>query len=207
MARHALFAFVCALLAIAQSSKAMKLFGQALRGHGGAAPEDVTHKYDPAVLQEHQPHDTSHASLYHPLHYLDFLHPLAHMLQQLDTLSPAGAAVARTAVDVHDTEKAYQFVADVPGLARDDVSVAVHDGVLTISGERRFEKATPESAEASRRVERSFGKFTRAFSLPRNADPDAVTANVTRGVLTVSVPKKDVKVDPKGHVNIEWSEL
>ncbi len=199
------------------------------------APRDVTEKHPPVPT----PREESHSGEEYLLSPYVF-HPLAQlqaMMSRLESLSPGAAAVARTAVDVHELSDAFEFVADVPGLTREDVVVQVHDGnVLTISGERRMEEASEEAPPAEegqpskgeeqpkereadravstasrqpyRRVERSFGKFVRSFSLPRNADLDNVKATVTKGVLTVRVPKKPVAdIDPAGRVNIEWSEL
>lgn len=79
--------------------------------------------------------------------------------------------------------------ADVPGLAAADIRVQVSDGnMLTISGERKREHE--EQTDRFHRVERSFGKFSRSFPLPTNADMVKITATVDQGVVTVVIPKK-----------------
>ena len=92
-------------------------------------------------------------------------------------------------VDVYEEESGYVFTADLPGLKKEDVSLTVEDGVLTITGERKSEREVEPSA--FQRLERSFGKFTRRFSLPSQVDASKVEAGFTDGVLTVKVPKSE----------------
>ncbi len=104
------------------------------------------------------------------------------------------AAVARPyspAIDVTETEQEIVLSADLPGLGEDDVAIEVHDGVLSVSGERRDERSESDEASGYRRVERSFGRFSRALRLPRGTDPEKVTAKFDRGVLEVRVPKPE----------------
>jgi HSP20 family protein len=112
--------------------------------------------------------------------------------------SDAGSAW-RPAVDVRETAEGYAISFELPGTEKEDVSVEVHDNVLTVKGEK---KAT-EVSEGERRhhVERVYGCFTRAFTLPNEVDGDAVKANFQNGVLTVEIPKAEeqkptvVKID------------
>jgi HSP20 family protein len=97
-------------------------------------------------------------------------------------------AFASTAVDVKETPEAFQFVADLPGLKREEVKVQVEEGnTLSISGERTQEEK--QSNDTFHRVERSTGKFLRRFRLPGNADLEKISATSANGVLTVIVPK------------------
>ncbi|KAK9158930.1 hypothetical protein Scep_005504 [Stephania cephalantha] len=102
------------------------------------------------------------------------------------------AQFANTRIDWKETPEAHVFKADLPGLKKEEVKVEVEEGrVLQISGERRKEKE--EKNDKWRRVERSSGRFLRRFRLPENAKVDQVKAAMEDGVLTVTVPKEEVK--------------
>ncbi|KAL0343157.1 UNVERIFIED_CONTAM: class I heat shock protein [Sesamum angustifolium] len=100
--------------------------------------------------------------------------------------------LAATRVDWKETPEAHVFKADVPGLKKEEVKVEVEEGnVLQISGERTREKE--EKNDTWHRLERSSGKFLRRFRLPENAKMDQIKASMENGVLTVTVPKQEVK--------------
>ena len=79
--------------------------------------------------------------------------------------------------------------AELPGISREDVQISIENSVLTISGERKFEKDTKE--ENYHRIERSYGAFSRSFTLPSNVKTDQVAASFKDGVLTIALPKAD----------------
>jgi len=91
------------------------------------------------------------------------------------------------AVDIRETEDALNMHVELPGIAKKDITIEVKDGVLSISGERHYEKDVKE--ENAHRIERAYGRFTRSFSLPRNVNADAVEASMQDGVLHVRLPK------------------
>jgi len=93
------------------------------------------------------------------------------------------------AVDIRETEDALLMQVELPGIDKEDVTLEVKDGVLTVSGERRYEKNVTE--ENVHRIERAYGKFTRSFSLPRNVDAEKVEASMNNGILEVRLPKHD----------------
>ncbi|CAL4921934.1 unnamed protein product [Urochloa decumbens] len=102
------------------------------------------------------------------------------------------AAFACARIDWKETPEAHVFKADLPGLKKEEVKVEVEDGnVLQISGERNKEQE--EKNDKWHRVERSSGKFLRRFRLPENAKTEQIKASMENGVLTVTVPKEEVK--------------
>ncbi|CAI8617994.1 unnamed protein product [Vicia faba] len=102
------------------------------------------------------------------------------------------SAFVSTRVDWKETPEAHVFKADLPGMKKEEVKVEIEDdSVLQISGERNIEKE--DTNDEWHRVERSSGKFMRRFRLPENAKMDQVKANMENGVLTVTIPKQEVK--------------
>ena len=90
-------------------------------------------------------------------------------------------------VDITEDEKEYLIQAELPDMKKEDVRLTVENGVLAISGERKFEKE--EKGRKYHRIERAYGSFVRKFSLPEDADGSNVTANIKDGVLQVHLPK------------------
>lgn len=101
--------------------------------------------------------------------------------------------------DMMETDDEYMIEADLPGMAKQDITINVQDRVLTIEGERKHE--TEEEHNGYLRRERSFGSFERKFSLPASVKEDKIKASFKDGVLTVHIPKaekskrKSVKID------------
>jgi HSP20 family protein len=128
-----------------------------------------------------------------------FSDPLVRRFFEDDVFSPRNFLARRNealgenawlpAVDVRETDNEFVFVAELPGLAKDDVSIEIEDKVLTISGERSFEGK--EDNPNYHRIERSYGTFSRGFSLPQEVDQEKVTANFNNGLLTISIPKTE----------------
>jgi HSP20 family protein len=90
-------------------------------------------------------------------------------------------------VDITEDKNEYLIKADLPEVKREDLHVTVENGVLTVTGERKFEKE--EKDKKYHRVERSYGSFTRSFTLPEDADSAKVNAEFKDGVLKVHVAK------------------
>ena len=91
------------------------------------------------------------------------------------------------AVDVTETETEFLLSADMPGLDKKDISVDIHDGVITIKGERAIDNE--KTSDGYRIRERQLGSFNRSFRLPDNVNEDKVAAKFKNGVLTVTLPK------------------
>jgi HSP20 family protein len=92
--------------------------------------------------------------------------------------------------NISETDKEYVIKAELPEVKKEDVKITLDDGVITISGERKFEKEQKD--ERAIRVESFYGTFERRFSLPDNVDTGAITAESKDGVLRVRIPKQAV---------------
>ena len=90
-------------------------------------------------------------------------------------------------MDVSETENEIRVCAELPGVGEDDIDVSLNDDVLTIRGEKKFERK--DDKENYHFMERSYGTFQRSLRLPFPVDPDQVKASFENGVLTVSLPK------------------
>jgi len=103
------------------------------------------------------------------------------------TLSGNGANALVPSMDVTETDKEIEITAELPGLEEKDVQVNVADNLLTIRGEKKAEKEQKD--KNYRLVERSYGSFERTLELPDGVNADAIKANISKGVLKVSIPK------------------
>jgi HSP20 family protein len=92
-------------------------------------------------------------------------------------------------MDLVEADDHFLLKADLPGLTEGDVSIEVHDGTLSISGERRIEHDSRERGFT--RIERAFGSFNRSLTLPDGVDSDSISAHFDRGVLEVRIPKPE----------------
>jgi len=90
-------------------------------------------------------------------------------------------------MDVADTDKSIEIKLDVPGVEEKDIDVKINENILTIKGKR--ETSSDEEKENYRRVERSCGSFMRRIELPTDIDEAKIDATVTKGVLSLSIPK------------------
>ncbi len=97
------------------------------------------------------------------------------------------SAVWAPRTDLSETEDAYLINLDLPGLTKEEVEISFHDGTLSISGERQHEETEEDRSVV--RVERSYGRFYRAFTLPQTAETENIEATFGDGVLNIRVPK------------------
>ena len=102
---------------------------------------------------------------------------------------PTATTTWSPAVDIYETEGAIVVKAELPGMDRKDITLNLENNVLTLRGERRFEKETKE--ENYHRIERSYGGFSRAFSIPATVNEERIQADYKDGVLKILLPKKD----------------
>ncbi len=92
-------------------------------------------------------------------------------------------------MDIAETDEAFEVKAELPGMDEKEVEITVADGLLTIRGEKKDE--TEDKGKSFHRIERSYGSFQRSLSLPPNVDEDKISADFTKGVLTVTLPKSE----------------
>jgi HSP20 family protein len=132
-----------------------------------------------------------------PASFRTFEDAIARMLNE-----PRGTRPWSPPVDIYETENELVLKADLPDVKLEDIDVRVENQTLTLKGERKFEK--DDSVTGYHRIERSYGAFTRSFTVPPTVDPDKVSAELKNGVLTVRLPKKEaakprqVKIEVKG---------
>ncbi len=93
------------------------------------------------------------------------------------------------AVDLEETEDAFKITAELPGMTKKDIKITLENNVLSISGEKKAERE--EKDKNYHRVERSYGKFHRAFELPGAVNRDKIEAEYKDGILSISVPKTE----------------
>lgn len=124
-----------------------------------------------------------------------------HLFARLNPAEDAEPTSWAPLSDVLETKDEVVITTELPGIDEKNVRVELENGVLTIAGERQAETKTEE--KGYRRVERSYGKFFRSFTLPTNVDPEKIAAKFDKGVLEVRVPKQEsakprsIKIDVK----------
>lgn len=136
----------------------------------------------------------------------DLLHRYA---RRFDTRPPAlfdksGNNITQwsPAADISESNKEYLIKAELPDVDKDDIQVSVKDGALTIDGERKH--CEEDENETYHRLESFYGKFSRTFALPANADESRIKADCKNGVLRVHIAKREAS-DPAKPVNIKVS--
>jgi len=129
---------------------------------------------------------------YNPFELDDFSAPLRLFNDSVNrVLSDSTSARPWTPnVDIKETENEIVLVADLPGVDEKAIDIKIEDGALTLKGERKFE--TEKKGEGYHRIERGYGSFARCFSVPDSVDPDKVKADYKSGVLTLTLPKKEI---------------
>jgi HSP20 family protein len=107
------------------------------------------------------------------------------------------------AVDIYETENELVLKADLPDINERDLDVRVENNMLTIRGERKFEQKVKEDNYL--RIERTYGSFSRSFSLPNTVNNEAIKAEYKNGVLTVELPKRAESKPKQVKINVNGS--
>ena len=92
-------------------------------------------------------------------------------------------------VDIYENKDQIVLEAELPGMKQEDFDLSIENNVITLRGERRFEKT--DDSDNYHRVERSYGSFTRSFTLPQTVNAEEAKAEYTNGVLRVTLPKRE----------------
>ena len=107
------------------------------------------------------------------------------------------------AVDVIETEKSYEIIADLPGMTEKDVEVTLSHGNLIIQGEKKLER--DEAKQTYHLSERWRGSFKRLFKLPKGVDAERIEANFSKSVMTITLPKTPESIKPEKVIKIKAS--
>ncbi len=105
------------------------------------------------------------------------------------------------AVDVVESDKAYEITAELPGIDEKNIEIKVTDASLSIKGEKQEAKEQKEKGYYVQ--ERHYGSFERSFELPESVDPDKIEANIKNGVLTVTLPKRAEAQKPAKKIEVK----
>src|SRR5215470_11990410 len=117
-------------------------------------------------------------------HLSRFLEPFTRMADE-DLVSGSWTP----SIDVAETQEKIIVRAEVPGMKQEDIQIEFENGLLTLRGERKLDKS--ESGVTYHRVERTYGNFSRSFTLPHTVDSEKITAAYRDGILEITVPKKE----------------
>jgi len=105
------------------------------------------------------------------------------------------------AVDIEEDDNGYKFFVELPGMEKEDVNITLHQDILTIKGEKKFEKN--DDSKNYHCYERRYGKFERSFRLNSDVLVDKIDANFKNGVLTVTLPKAEISKPKEIEVKVK----
>ncbi len=146
------------------------------------------------MLIKYHPFDSAHADLAPAFQAFDSL---------VNQFFSNGGNLAKPwtpPVDIVETQNELVLKADVPDVKAEDIEVSFENGTLTLKGKREFEKK--DEGKGYHRIERSYGSFVRAFTLPETVDPEKLVADYKNGVLTITIGKKEIAKPKSVKVNV-----
>lgn len=106
-------------------------------------------------------------------------------------------------LDVEEDEKEFKISAELPGMDEKDINLTLENSMLTISGEKKFEKEEKNDKKKFYHSERHFGKFTRSISLPEDVKVDDVKAMFKKGVLSINIPKDETRKQKRISIKVD----
>ncbi|MEM6299955.1 MAG: Hsp20/alpha crystallin family protein [Bacteroidota bacterium] len=113
------------------------------------------------------------------------------------------ARTSSPAVNVKETEKSFELEVAAPGLKKEDFNISLDEDILKISAERKTETTEDKEDERYSRREFSYQSFARSFSLPETVNKESIAASYNEGVLSITLPKVEIKEEPKVERTIE----
>jgi HSP20 family protein len=131
-----------------------------------------------------------------------FFEPFFGRFNFLEDELPSGTWAP--AVDVAEEGDKILVKVEVPGMDQKDLKINFEDGMLTVTGERQFERKDERNYH---RIERAYGTFTRTFSLPRTVDPNAIKATYVNGILEIEIPKKEEAKPKQIAINVGTKQI
>lgn len=134
--------------------------------------------------------------------YKDFEHFLDSFLgRKMDDASFVEASTWAPAVDIREEKDCFLVTADLPGVSKENIKISLEHNVLTLRGERHLEKTANEKGYT--RKERMHGEFYRRFSLPESVDEHQISAQYVHGVLSITLPKKNISTQKSINITVE----
>lgn len=130
----------------------------------------------------------------HPKHHTPARSSLFGWPDFFEPFRQVGSAVANLFspdADASHDDDAYRIRVELPGVAEDDVDVSLHDDILTITGEKKEERTEKDEDRRLYFTERAYGSFQRSFRVPENVQQDKIKAEFDKGVLTLTLPKRE----------------
>jgi len=136
---------------------------------------------------------------YNPFREMDSLFSrFRHDMDGGFNLQPFTQSDWTPAVDINESDKDFLITVEVPQVDKDDIKIQVQDGMLSISGERKYENEDKKA----HRIERYYGSFQRSFKLPDNVKEDKIHADHKNGVLYLSLPKSEEKAPKQLEIKV-----
>ncbi len=133
--------------------------------------------------------------------FKDFRKRFNSLLSEFEGEGSSSLSGFNPVVNTREGEFAYHVDADLPGVKKEDIKINVKGNMITLSGERKHKKEINE--KDYHRVESSFGKFERSFSLPEDADAENITASNEDGVLEIVIPKLKSAADEVKNIEVK----
>lgn len=116
------------------------------------------------------------------------------------TRTDSGTGLIVPPLDVAETDNEITVKMDIPGVKKEEIDITVHEGVLAVKGERKFEKE--ENNKRFHRIERGYGQFTRTLALPDTVDGESIKGDYREGVLTITMRKREETKPKQIKVNV-----